>query len=115
MKWLLDEMLPAETGRQLIHRGHDAVSVHDLDLAGAEDDRVFDTAVRAKRVMVTENFADYAILLEQRLSRGGACVPVVFVRKSDYRGRGALASRLAKRLHDWARAHPDPYVGPHWA
>jgi predicted nuclease of predicted toxin-antitoxin system len=115
MKWLLDEMLPAATCRQLIRRGHDAVSVYDRDLGGAEDARVFHVAVSEQRIMVTENFADYAVLLEQCISRGAPCVPVVFVRKTGSSARGALAARLAKRLDDWAKAHPDPYVGPHWA
>ena len=115
MKWLLDEMLPAASCRQLVARGHDAVSVHDLGLAGAEDERVFDRAVREGRVLVTENFADYSLLLEQRMARGENCVPVVFVRKATFGRRGALATQLARRLDAWAKAHPDPYVGPHWA
>jgi hypothetical protein len=115
MKWLLDEMLPAVTCRLLVGRGHDAVSVHEVNLAGAEDERVFAFAARERRIIVTENFADYAVLLEQRIGRGQPCVPVVFVRKSMFPGRGALATRIARRLDDWANAHPEPYIGPHWA
>lgn len=115
MKWLLDEMLPAATCRQLTRRGHDAISVYDIEIGGADDARVFDAATREQRVMVTENFADYALLLEQCLSRGLPCVPVVFVRKTAALAKGALAARLAKRLDDWAKAHPHPYVGIHWA
>ena len=104
MKWLLDEMLPAATCRQLARRGHDAISVYDVNLGGADDARVFDAAVSEQRVMVTENFADYAILLEQCVSTGAPCVPVVFVRKTGSSARRALAARLAKRLDDWAKA-----------
>jgi predicted nuclease of predicted toxin-antitoxin system len=114
MRWLLDEMLPAATCRELDRRGHDAVSVYDAGLGGATDDDVFDFAVREERILVTENFADYALLVERRLTRSEPCVPVVFVRKSDLARRGGLATRLAKRLHDWAAASPDPYVGLHW-
>ncbi|MBN1610788.1 MAG: DUF5615 family PIN-like protein [Polyangiaceae bacterium] len=115
MKWLLDEMLPPATCRALVEMGHDALSVCDAGLSGHEDDEVFDYAVCAKRILVTENFADYAMLLEQRTHRDEPCVPVVFVRKANLIRRGALATRLAKRLDDWARRHPDPYVGAHWA
>jgi hypothetical protein len=115
MKFLLDEMLPPAACGELAALGHDAVSVHDRSLAGAEDGRVFDRAVREERVIVTENFADYALLLEQRLADAGPCVPVVFVRKSDSSRGGGLARRLAERLDVWAGRNPEPYVGPHWA
>jgi predicted nuclease of predicted toxin-antitoxin system len=115
MKWLLDEMLPAGACKHLAKRGQDALSVHDVGLSGAEDARVFDYAVREARVIATENFADYAILLEQRMGRGERCVPVVFVRKADLPQRGALAVHLAVRLEAWARKHPEPYLGAHWA
>jgi hypothetical protein len=114
MKWMLDEMLPAATCKHLGRRGHDAVSVYDVGLSGAEDAHVFGYAVREERVIVTENFADYSALLEQRTSRGERCVPVVFVRKRDFPQRGALAGHLAVRLDAWARKHPEPYIGPHW-
>jgi predicted nuclease of predicted toxin-antitoxin system len=115
MRWLLDEMLPRATCKKLQDLGHDALSVQDAGLGGAEDERVFDFAVRDARLIVTENFADYAILLERRLSRGEPCVPVVFIRKSSFPQRGTLATRLARRLHEWSEENADPYVGPHWA
>jgi predicted nuclease of predicted toxin-antitoxin system len=115
MKWLLDEMLPPTTSRALLEVGHDASSVDDAGLSGRQDGEVFDFAVGGQRLLVTENFADYATLLEQRSSRDRPCVPVVFIRKSNIAGRGAMAVRLAKRLDSWARKHPDPYIGPHWA
>lgn len=107
-------MLPAATAGELNRRGHDAVSVHDVGLAGADDTAVFEFAVAEGRVVVTENFADFAALLEVRLGTGDPCVPVVFVRKADLPRRGALAAHLAERLHSWSEAHPEPYVGPHW-
>jgi predicted nuclease of predicted toxin-antitoxin system len=114
VKWLLDEMLPPEAAEELNRRGHDAVSVAGLGLAGQPDLVVFDTAVAHNRVVVTENVGDYAILLDQRLRGNEPAVPVVFVRKADLPGRGALPVHLAERLHTWADANPDPYVGPHW-
>jgi hypothetical protein len=93
--------------------GHDAVSVVDVELSGAEDGAVFDFAVAKKRIVVTENVADYATVLEQRQREDEPCVPV-FVRKAAFPTRGALASHLAKHLARWAEENPEPYEGFHW-
>lgn len=113
MKWLLDEMLPPAACQLLARKGHDATSVSGAGLAGADDDRVLARAAQERRLLVTENFADYALLLEQRLSRNQPCTPVVFVRKTDLPRRGSLAIHLTRRLLRWAQAHENPYVGPH--
>ncbi|MDQ3978236.1 MAG: DUF5615 family PIN-like protein [Actinomycetota bacterium] len=114
MRWLLDEMLPRVAAEQLNRRRHDAISVYDIDLTGADDVEVFTRAVAEDRVLVTENFADYSLLLTNRLSADEPCVPVVFVRKPDLPSGAALATHLADRLDRWAAANPDPYVGLHW-
>ena len=107
-------MLPPDTAAELNRRGHDATSVVGLGLAGQPDPAVFDRAVAEDRVIVTENVADFAMLLEQRLRNDEPAVPVVFVRKADLPRRGALPQHLAKRLDAWAEANPDPYLGPQW-
>ena len=107
-------MLPRAAAEQLNQYGHDAVSVYDLDLAGTDDTEVFGRAVAEDRVLVTENFADYSLLLRDRLDADEPCVPVVFVHKSDFPPGGALAVHLADHLNAWATANPDPYIGPHW-
>jgi len=94
--------------------GHDALSVHDVNLAGADDDEVFAFAVTESRIVVTENFADYAAIVERRLGRDEPGIAVVFVRKSDFPGSGALAAHLAAHLDKWAAENPAPYVGLHW-
>lgn len=94
--------------------GHDAVSVTDVGLRGAEDAVVFVLAVAEERVVVTENVADYAALVEQRQAGDEPCTPVVLVRKSTFPSGGALPSRLAAHLDRWARENPDPYTGLHW-
>jgi hypothetical protein len=114
VRWLLDEMLPRAAAEQLNARGHDAVSVYDVDLAGADDVEVFSRAIAEDRLLVTENFADYSLLLTHRLRGDEPCVPVVFVHKPDFPAGGALAVHLADHLHKWATANADPYVGPHW-
>ena len=114
MRWLLDEMLPPGTAEELNGRGHDATTVVGLGLAGEADPVVFDRALAGGRVVVTENVADFAVLLEQRLRNDQPVVPVVFIRKADLPRRGALARHLAVRLDRWADANQDPYLGPHW-
>ena len=107
-------MLPRAAAEQLNRHGHDAVSVYDLDLAGADDADVFSRAIAEDRVLVTENFADYSLLLSDRLRAEEPCVSVVFVHKPTFPPGGALAVHLADHLNTWAAANPDPYVGPHW-
>jgi predicted nuclease of predicted toxin-antitoxin system len=114
VKWLIDEMLPPTTATELIALGHDAVSVHDVGLAGTADELVLARAIADGRVVATENFADFARLVDQCQARAEPCVPVVFVRKRDLPKRGAMALNLARRLHRWAEINPDPYPGVHW-
>jgi len=114
VRWLIDEMLPPDTVAELNRHGHDAASVAELGLSGQPDPAVFDQAVAAGRIVVTENIGDFAVLLEQRLRNDEPVVPVVFVCKADLPRRGALPHHLAARLHAWAQANPEPYLGPHW-
>jgi hypothetical protein len=111
---LLDEMLPQQAAQELVTRGHDALTVGDVGLAGRPDDEVFDYAVAERRLLVTENVADYATLLSQRLSQNQPCTPVLFALKSSFPRRGSLGRNLAVRLDEWARVHPNPYIGAHW-
>ena len=114
MNWLIDEMLPPATAEALRGKGHDAVAVADLDRQGATDAELFDLAVSQGRILVTENFSDFAALVETAQNRDGPCTPVVFVRKASMPAGGALASHLATHLDEWAKQNPDPYQGLHW-
>jgi hypothetical protein len=114
MKWLIDEMLPQAVAEELRDKGHDAVAVFELDMQGAPDQDVFDLAVSQKRIVVTENFADFAALVDRRQSDDEPGTPVVFVRKSSFPAGGALSAHLAEHLDEWAHENPDPYTGLHW-
>ncbi len=114
MRWLLDEMLPPSTAAELNDLGHDAVAVVGIGLAQAADEDLYVLAVEQERIVVTENFADFARVGELRLAREQPVVPVVFVRKRAHPRGGALGRHLALHLHRWANDHPDPYPGPHW-
>ena len=69
--------------------GHEALSVAEAGLAGSDDDALYETAVEQECVIVTENFADFATITNNRLATGAPCVPVVFVQKRQH-PRGAL-------------------------
>jgi len=114
VKWLIDEMMPPGLAEELSALGHDATSVHELGLLGASDDAVFDVAVREHRVIVTENFGDFARLVDRQRSTETAGTAVVFVRKRDFVRRGGLAVQIARRLHRWAELDSTPYPGVHW-
>jgi predicted nuclease of predicted toxin-antitoxin system len=114
LRWLIDEMLPATAAAELVALGHEALSVAEAGLAGASDDVLYDLAVKENRVLVSENFADFATIVKERVARNEPCAPVVFVRKQDFPRRGALAPRLAQHLHEWAVDNPDPFPGVHW-
>lgn len=107
-------MLPPATADELDRLGHDAVSVLRIEMGAADDGTAFEHSVTERRVVVTENFADFAALLTDRQNRGEPSTPVVFVRRDSLPSRGALASRVARKLDDWARANPEPFVGLYW-
>lgn len=106
MRWLLDEMLPRAAVDALNERGHDAVSVVDIDLRSASDDRVYSTAVEQGRIVVTEDDDDFERILMQTFAAGSAVVPVVVVRKARLGRGGALPHRLAEALHRWSQWLP---------
>ena len=114
MKWLIDEMLPPAAAAELAALGHEALSVTEVGLAGSDDAAVYETAVEQQRVIVTQKFADFAAITNNRLAAGAPCVPVVFVRKGQHPRGSALAPALARHLHDWSVANPNPYPGVHW-
>ena len=107
-------MLPPATAEELNALGHDAISVAVAGLAGSDDESVYAEALKQSRVVVTENFSDFAAIAAQRLANDDPCVPVVLVRKANHPRGGALAHHLARHLHQWATQNPTPYPGPHW-
>lgn len=107
-------MLPPAAADELARLGHDAVSVLRMGMEAAEDSEVFERAVTDGRVIVTENFADFAALLAGRQNRNEPSVPIVFVRRDHLPRRGALPGHLARKLHEWAVANPEPFVGLYW-
>ncbi|HEU0087809.1 MAG TPA: DUF5615 family PIN-like protein [Pseudonocardiaceae bacterium] len=104
MRFLIDAMFPPRICAALAERGHDAVHVRDLGVDARPDQEVAATAVRAGRVLVTENVKDF-------VAEHG--VVVVCVLKSHLPQDG-MAQHLAGVLDQWAAANPGPYLGLHW-
>ena len=107
-------MFPAEGAVELGKRGYDARAAVQ-DLRALTDEQLLDVAVAEERVLVTENVVDFVELLQDRLSRGGDVVPVVFVLKSALpRDALRLSRALAERLDAWADEHPEPFPTAYW-
>lgn len=106
-------MLPPTLADELTAHGHEAVAVVAVGLAGATDREVYARAVDERCMVVTENFADFAALTDERTAEGEVAATVVFVRKSAFPVEG-LAHHLAAHLHAWSESHPEPFAGIHW-
>lgn len=115
MRFLVDEMFSRDPVERLRQAGHDAQHVTDVGLAGAEDHDIVAHAAAHDQVVVTENIADFARLVELRLAAGQVVPPVLLVRKSRLpSGAGALAHHLAHRVDRWAEENADPFRHLHW-
>jgi predicted nuclease of predicted toxin-antitoxin system len=114
VRWLIDEMLPPALAKELNALGHDALTVQDIGLLETADRLIYAYAVEHDRTVVTENFADFTLLVSAALASEEPSVPVVFVRKQDHPRGGGLAVHLARHLDHWAKDHPQPYPGVHW-
>lgn len=107
-------MFPPALANELRKLGHDAAGVREHNLAQTADDKIYNVAVEERRVVVTENFGDFAGLLKASVARDEPGVPVVCVRKAKFPRGGALVPHLARCLHAWAEANPEPHPGLHW-
>jgi hypothetical protein len=104
--FLIDEMFSVAVAQRLRETySHDAVHVAEIGLRAADDAQVAAAARAQGRAVVTENVADFAAERD---------VVLVFVLKKNLPAGGGQADALAKSLDDWAQAHPEPYLGPHW-
>lgn len=107
-------MFPPEVADRLIALGH-AARAAAVDLRGLTDQQLLDVAVAERRVVVTENAADFAALLQTRIAAGDPLAPVVFALKATLPARpGPLAARLAALLDAWAADHPEPVATAYW-
>lgn len=102
MRLLLDGMYPASIAEQLRALGHDVASIHDPDfrhLEGALDEHIFEVAVGAERVLVTENVSDFRRLEGRALAEGKKTPGLVFTTNRQFpRGHPATIGRIVSAL-----------------
>ena len=104
--FLIDEMFPLGAAELLRDSyGQNAVHVAEIGLRAAEDAQVAEAGRAQGRAVVTENVADFAAERD---------VVLVFVLKRHLPTGTGQAPALARALDQWAKANPDPYLGPHW-
>ena len=87
MNLLLDETYPPSLARALRRAGVDAVRASELGLAGRSDYDVFAASITERRILLTENVADFARIAGDHLAAGQHCPGVLI----------ALSTRFSRR------------------
>lgn len=114
MRFLLDEMFGERVAELLTEKGHDALHVGGIGMGGAPDADVLERAAHDRRIVVTENAADFLPLLDQRQAAGLRMTPVLIARTVGRGSGGALHADVARAIDRWAGANPAPYAHAHW-
>jgi hypothetical protein len=109
---LLDEMLSPKIGTGLEDRGHDVDAVTQRpDLMALHDDEpILAAATAERRIMVTTNIGDFALLDSRWAAEGRTHVGIVFVTTSTFPQDRSFIGRIVKALHAAAadKALPAP-------
>ena len=104
MRLLLDEHFPRRLAEMLRGRGHDVVAVSEsAALRGCSDTDLFAHARGERRAIVTQNVADFAVLLQQSVVDESEHFGVVFVPRrvwSSIRDLESLVGLLDAFLRD---------------
>jgi hypothetical protein len=98
LKLLLDEMYPPSLARALGRAGVDAVTASELGLAGRSDYDVFAAAITERRVLLTENVADFARIAGDHLASGRHCPGVLIALSTRFSRRPAGRDPLAAAI-----------------
>jgi len=102
---LLDEMFCAAIARELAARGTDCRAVTaDPVLRSLSDLEIFEIAVAERRVLVTNNMADFESLRRAREAAGGAVPGLIYTCDASFPRTRAYVTRLATALEAAARA-----------
>jgi hypothetical protein len=118
VKLLVDEMYPPVIAEQLRGRGHDVVAVAERpELRSLSDPAVFAAAQQERRVVVTENVADFIPLASAADQRAERHHGLVLVDPASYpRGNPRMIGRMVTELAHLLTTHPgdDPKGSRHW-
>lgn len=104
MKFYLDEDISPKVAHLLRKHGVDAVSAHDIGMAGASDEDQFAEAVARKAAFVTRNRDDFIALTVQSF---GSFKPHYGLVVVSHRIPGSDFKLLARRIESCAKRNPD--------
>ena len=103
VKFYLDENMSPKIAEIMRKLGIDALSAHEVNMAGAADEEQLDYASRGKRCLVTYNRNDFIELSKMYLDSGRAHSGVIIV---PYTFRGDEFRLTAKALAAFASHNP---------
>lgn len=107
MRLLLDEHFSRHIAEQLRTRGHDAVAASERPgLAGLADDDLFAAAQAERRTIVTENWADFARLVDRAATDGTHHYGVVFTSRRQLPRTRDTIGLVADTLSAFLATHP---------
>ncbi|MBO0804224.1 MAG: DUF5615 family PIN-like protein [Nocardiopsaceae bacterium] len=103
---LLDEMFSPAIAAELASRGVDCRAVvADALLRALSDMEIFDAVMAEKRVVVTNNVADFESLRRARDAAGGPVPGLIYTSDAAFPRTKAYVSRLATALEAAAASH----------
>lgn len=112
---LLDEHFPPALARALRARDHDVVAVLDAALTGLPDASIFAAAVAQDRRIVTENVADFRVLLAHALSAGVPAARLLLVPARRFGRSASRVGALQEALTAWLEpSHVGERSGEDW-
>lgn len=114
LRLLLDEMHSPRVAAALIEQRFDAASVAgNATLRGSTDVQVLTHAAASERVVVTENLADFAVLVADWSAAGRSFPGVVFTSPRRFqRGAQSYPGNLIVALAEFL--HQSPVTGSSW-
>lgn len=109
MKLLLDEMISPRIARELRHDGHDvqAIKQDRPDLAGRQDREIVRLIAAERRVIVTNDIADFQGIHDQFLAAGEAHHGMIFTFDATMPRTKAAIPQWVRTLTGLLAEHPD--------
>jgi predicted nuclease of predicted toxin-antitoxin system len=108
LRLLLDEHYSRQIAEQLREGDHDVTAVkEDVNLEGLDDERLLSLARDQGRALLTNNVADFALLIREWTSRGESHAGVIYTSdESMPRSRNTIGLYL-ERLSALLDEHPE--------
>ena len=108
MKLLLDEHYADDIAVQLRASGHDAVTVSELGLTGADDASLLAVAASEGRALLTNNARDFLPLIGRWATSGDDHFGLLLTSDASMPRARNTIGRFVEALAALMAAHPDP-------